>query len=111
MRNALLLSGGMDSVALAWALRPELAITVDYGQRSAEGEIKAASAVCEYLSIPHRIIRIDCREIGSGDMAGNEPSAKAPVSEWWPYRNQLLITFAASAIVDLHFDRILVGSV
>src|SRR5712692_1978927 len=100
MKRALLLSGGMDSTALAWAVRPELAITIDYGQRAACGEIRAASAVCEALGLRQRVIQVDCRALGSGDMAGTEPSAVAPVSEWWPYRNQLLITLAATVALQ-----------
>jgi 7-cyano-7-deazaguanine synthase len=110
-RSALLLSGGMDSIALAWGYRPELAITIDYGQRAANGEIRAAAAVCEEISIPHRILHINCSAIGSGDMAGIGAASNAPVSEWWPYRNQLLITFAAALVVDLSLDSILFGTV
>lgn len=95
-KRALLFSGGMDSIALAWGMRPELAITIDYGQRAAQGEIRAAMAVCESLGLTQRVVQVDCRALGSGDMAGTEPSAFAPVSEWWPYRNQLLITMAAA---------------
>ncbi|RUW76172.1 7-cyano-7-deazaguanine synthase, partial [Mesorhizobium sp. M1E.F.Ca.ET.063.01.1.1] len=29
----LLFSGGLDSSALAWWLRPELCVTINYGQR------------------------------------------------------------------------------
>jgi 7-cyano-7-deazaguanine synthase len=101
----------MDSVALAWGYRPRLAITIDYGQLAAQGEIRAAAAVCEALSIQHRTIRIDCSAIGSGDMAGSKPLPNAPVSEWWPYRNQLLITFAASLLVEYSFESILLGTV
>ena len=100
MGRALLFSGGMDSIALAWAFRPELAITIDYGQCAARGEIRAATAVCEALGLRQRVIRVDCRALGSGDMAGTEPCAVAPVSEWWPYRNQLLITFAAAVAIQ-----------
>ncbi len=100
MGRALLLSGGMDSTALAWAIRPELAITIDYGQCAARGEIRAASAVCEALGLRQRVIQVDCRALGSGDMAGTEPSAVAPVSEWWPYRNQLLITLGAAVALQ-----------
>ena len=31
----LLLSGGMDSISIAWWKRPDVAISVDYGQRAA----------------------------------------------------------------------------
>jgi len=110
-RRALLLSGGMDSTALAWAGRPELAVTVDYGQCAAAGEIRAAIAVCETLGLRQRVVRVNCRELGSGDMAGTEPSVVAPVSEWWPYRNQLLITFAAAVAVQEGLESICFGAV
>jgi 7-cyano-7-deazaguanine synthase len=42
MDTGLLLSGGMDSVALAYWLRPDVAFTIDYGQLSAEGELRSA---------------------------------------------------------------------
>lgn len=50
MKTALLLSGGMDSISIAWWKRPDIAITLDYGQRAAEAEIKAASATCSDLT-------------------------------------------------------------
>lgn len=100
MERALLLSGGMDSTALAWAIRPQLAVTIDYGQRAAHGEIRAATAVCEALGLRQRVIQVDCHALGSGDMAGTQPCAVAPVSEWWPYRNQLLITMAAAIAIQ-----------
>jgi len=101
MKRGLLLSGGMDSVALAWMLRPEFAYTVDYGQAAVAGEIRAASTVAEVIHAEHRIIRADCSSLGSGDMAGTEASTLAPIPEWWPYRNQLLVTLAGMrAIAD-----------
>ena len=111
MNRALLLSGGMDSVALAWGLRPDLSITVDYGQLAAEGEIQAATAVCESLGLSHRVIRVDCRSLGSGDMAGTAAIPASPVSEWWPFRNQLLITFGASAALQAGLSHLVIGAV
>lgn len=99
-KRALLLSGGMDSTALAWSLRPDLGITIDYGQLAAPGEIRASAAVCQALRIQHRVIRVDCRSLGSGDMAGTDSLAFAPVSEWWPFRNQLIITLGAAAAIQ-----------
>ena len=80
MKTALLLSGGMDSIAIAWWKRPDIAITLDYGQRAAEAEIKAASATCSALKIDHHVIKVDCSSLGSGDMAGAEADSNAPVS-------------------------------
>jgi len=108
---ALLLSGGMDSLSVAWWRRPALAITIDYGQLPAAAEIEAASAICEELQIEHSVVRVDCRSLGSGDMAGQEASAHAPESDWWPYRNQLLITLAGMRALARGADELLLGTV
>jgi 7-cyano-7-deazaguanine synthase len=111
MSSGLLISGGMDSVALAFWKRPQFGYTVDYGQLAAEGEIRAATAVCQALSIQHRIIKVNCRSIGLGDMAGTAPSSHSPVSEWWPFRNQLIITFAGAGAVADGVSELMVGAI
>jgi 7-cyano-7-deazaguanine synthase len=108
---ALLLSGGQDSAALAYWLRPRWAITLDYGQVPAEAEIAAAGAICRSLTIDHVIVRVDCSSLGSGDLAGTAALAIAPASEWWPYRNQLLLTLAGSAAIARGAKELLIGSV
>jgi 7-cyano-7-deazaguanine synthase len=110
MKTALLLSGGMDSIAIAYWRRPEIAITVDYGQLPAAGEMRAAQAVADVLSIEHHIVRADLSALGSGDMAGSAALGVAPVSEWWPFRNQMLITLAAMKGVVLGVERLLIGT-
>ncbi len=110
MKRALLLSGGMDSVSIAYWQRPDFAITIDYGQKPAEAEIVAGGHVARLLNIPHEVIRVDCSALGSGDMAGTAPSEVAPVSEWWPFRNQLLITLAGMAAVRNGVTRLLIGA-
>ena len=111
MKSALLLSGGMDSLSIAWWKRPDIGITIDYGQLAAEAEIESSAAICRELIIPHHILRIDCRSLGSGDMAGTEASLHAPASDWWPFRNQILITFAAIKSIELGVNRLLIGTV
>lgn len=108
--TGLLLSGGMDSISIAWWKRPRYAITIDYGQKPAEAEIAAAKAICTRLDIRHEIVRVDCSSLGSGDMAGSAPEAVAPVPEWWPFRNQLLITLAAMLAVRLGIHELVIGS-
>src|SRR5262249_44466443 len=109
--SAILLSGGIDSTALACWHRPAVAITIDYGQVSAAGEIRAAKQICRELDITHDIVSIDCRALGAGDLA-NAPIAKdAPASEWWPFRNQLLVTIAIMRAYALQLNSVLVGSV
>lgn len=111
MKQALLLSGGMDSIALAAWKNPAHAITVDYGQLPAAGEVRAARKVCQVLGIEHHVIRVDCRELGSGQLAGSSASAFAPVPEWWPFRNQLLVTLAVMKALAMGASELLCGSV
>ena len=113
MRNntAILLSGGIDSIALAFWKKPSVAITIDYGQVSAEGEIKAAHKVCQEMGIEHEILRIDCRCIGSGELAKVSSLSISPADEWWPFRNQLLITFAAARLVGRGLESLMLGTV
>jgi 7-cyano-7-deazaguanine synthase len=101
----------MDSICLAWWKRPESAITIDYGQLAASAEIAAAAQICAELDIEHHVVRVDCRALGSGDMAGRSPDVLAPASDWWPYRNQLLITLAAMTAVSKGIARLLLGTV
>ena len=111
MTKGILLSGGMDSAALAYLLRPAIAFTIDYGQVSAKGELRAATHFATELGIQHEIITVDCRSLGSGDLAGSQALAVAPVPEWWPFRNQLLATMAAARAVPLSVQTLLFGSV
>lgn len=110
MTSALLLSGGMDSVALAWWLKPDFTFTVNYGQKPAAGEIRAAAAVAAELNIPHEVLHCDVSALGSGDLAGSPPDPKAPVTEWWPFRNQMLVTVVGMRAVALQIDLLLIGA-
>lgn len=111
MKTGLMLSGGMDSTALAYWMRPQFAYTVDYGQLPAEGEIRAASTICKSLAIQHRVIKADCSGLGLGDMAGKPASPLAPISEWWPFRNQLIVTLAGAAALADDVNELLIGAI
>lgn len=107
----LLLSGGLESSALGAWLRPPLALTIDYGQLPAAGEIWAASQVCRELGLTHSVLRADCSAVGSGLLAGRESDEQAPVPEWWPYRNQLLVSLAGAWGISRGATEIVIGSV
>ncbi|MCM2310915.1 MAG: 7-cyano-7-deazaguanine synthase [Steroidobacteraceae bacterium] len=111
MSEAILLSGGMDSTAVAWWKRPSLAITVDYGQRAARAERIASGQVCAELGIRHEIIAVDCSQLGSGDMSDGPSHLLARTTDWWPYRNQLLITLAAMRAITLSATKLIIGTV
>jgi 7-cyano-7-deazaguanine synthase len=100
----------MDSIAIAYWLRPQTALTIDYGQRPADAEIRAASAVCEELKIDHHVIDVrSLGQLGSGDLSNSPRLSVAPVSEWWPFRNQMLITIAAIQAVSIGIEELLIG--
>lgn len=101
----------MDSVCVAWWTRPEAAITINYGQLSAAAELAAAARICTELHIDHHVVHVDCRDLGSGDMAGRSPDPVAPASDWWPYRNQLLVTLGAMTAISRGVGRLLLGTV
>lgn len=91
----LLLSGGLDSAALAAWRKPAHALFIDYGQRPAKAEGTAARAVAGELAIPFNSIKVDLSSIGSGLLADDRSLSGSPSPEWWPFRNQLLVSIAA----------------
>lgn len=111
MSKAILLSGGMDSISLAYWKRPSVAITIDYGHSPAEAEIRSSKRVSEELGMEHHIIRVDCSQLGSGDLINKTGIPVSPSSEWWPYRNQLLITLSAMKAISLGVDEIMLATV
>lgn len=111
MPDLVLLSGGVDSTCVA-ALTPDaLCLTLDYGQITADGEIRAARAVARSLGMAHEVVRADCSAVGSGLLAGREAAKEAPSTEWWPFRNQLMVTLAAAVALREGCDRVVIGSV
>lgn len=111
--TGILLSGGLDSLALTYWKRPEIAFTVNYGQKAAEAEMRASKKICSDLNISHEIITVNMSEIGSGDLLSQEDCKVAPKSDWWPYRNQLLLTTVCGYILsrDIPVNKILFGTV
>lgn len=107
----LLLSGGIESTALAYWLKPDQTLTVNYGQIAAEGEERAAAEIARELSIPHAISRIDARDLGQGTMVGQSGTNSEAAPEWWPFRNQLLATVAAMRFAGSGQGEIIVGTV
>jgi 7-cyano-7-deazaguanine synthase len=109
--SLLLLSGGIESTSLAYALRPHACLTVDYGQTVATAELSASKNVCERLRLSHITVKINLREFGFGAMAGKRSSFYSRTPEWWPFRNQMLISIAAMACLKKRQDEIIIGTV
>lgn len=111
VNSVLLLSGGVDSTALAYSQGPDYAITVDYGQSCAEAEVRSSTQICSELDISHKVLEIDCSELGTGQLAESEQLSIADTPEWWPFRNQLIVTLAAMESVRKGASELIVGSV
>lgn len=123
-KSIILLSGGLDSVVSLGLLKEKynvkLALTFDYGQKSAQGEIYASSKVCEYYNIKHKIIKLDWlkdithtslvadKAVPTGDALNNsENSAK---SVWVPNRNGLFLNIAGCFADSEGYDYIIIGA-
>ncbi len=107
----LLFSGGMDSTALAYQERPDVCLTVDYGQRPAAGEIRAATALSRQMGLRHEVVAVDFSSLGIGPLAGKPSAEIARAPEWWPYRNQMLITIAGMRFIAEGLKEIMFGAV
>jgi len=123
MKKAIiLLSGGLDSlVALGYPQNDyeiELALTFDYGQKSAKTEIEASKKICEFYNIKHKIIKLDwLKEITKTSLVSEDeiPTANLGTTEsaaavWIPNRNGLFLNIAASFADSYGFDYILFGA-
>lgn len=118
-KGIILLSGGLDSV-VSLALSKDsfnisLALTFDYGQKSAEKEIKAAQNISEFYGIKHKIITLDwLKEITHSSLVADK---EIPVgiqsssdSVWVPNRNGLFLNIAGSFADAENFSHIIIGA-
>lgn len=121
------LSGGLDStVATAYySNKYEIhAITFNYGQRSAEMEIKSAEAVCEKLGIEHSVIDLPwLKKLGKSALTSDEDVPELKIDEldskeicdetarkvWVPGRNVVFTAIATSFAEALNAEKIIVG--
>ena len=111
MTALLLLSGGLDSAAIAGVERPSAALFVDYGQLPALAERDSARMVAQHLSIELREIAIDLSALGTGLLVGHAKLEAAPTPEWFPFRNQFLVTIAAAVALRDGYVSVLLGVV
>lgn len=111
--RVLLFTGGLDSTALAWMLKPDKLVFFDYGQRPAKGEERASRAIAAALGIDLDIRGVNLSAFGHGTMSvsGTPLASASKAPEFWPYRNQMLITLAAMAYAAEPLTEISVGTV
>ena len=122
-RNSIiLLSGGLDSL-VSLGLKKDsvaLAITFDYGQKSAKEEIEASRKICEYYNVEHKVIKLDwLKEITNTTLvAGDVPTISIDKlddestkdSVWVPNRNALFINIAGAFADSVGYEYIIIGA-
>lgn len=101
----------MDSAALAHWLKPEAVLFIDYGQGPATAERRSAELVARDMGAPWAEVSIDCSMLGPGLLARGGVPGKPRGEAWWPYRNQLLATFASAWALGNGLDQVLLGTV
>ena len=118
-RGIVLLSGGLDSlVSLGITKDIKLALTFDYGQKSADYEIRASKAICDYYEIEHKVIKLDWLKdithtalVSDGDLPqGIENPKESAKSVWVPNRNGLFLNIAAAFADSEDYDFIVIGA-
>ena len=121
-KAVILLSGGLDSlVALGYAREKygiELALTFDYGQKSAEKEINASKQIAEYYNIKHKVIVLDwLKEITHTALVADTPvpdknlgTLDSAKHVWVPNRNGLFLNISASFADSYGYNYIIYGA-
>ncbi len=118
-KSVVLLSGGLDSAAnLAFTRHfdePVLALTVDYGQRAAAAEIRAAKQLAKHYGVEHQVLelkwlgalgksaltsdQIDVPKMDPKKLDDLKTATETAKAVWVPNRNGVLIN-AAAAIAE-----------
>lgn len=129
IKSIILLSGGLDSlVSLALGKEEyniDLALTFDYGQKSAPMEILASEKICKHFKIKHKVIKLDwLKEITQtslvsekeipktslSDLSSDDFINKSAASVWVPNRNGAFLNIAASFADSYQYDYIIFGA-
>ena len=121
MRAVVLLSGGLDSstvLAIALEMGYEVhALSFDYGQRHSR-ELESAKKIAKYFNVPHKIIKIDLRQIGGSALTDNIDVPERNVNEiekeipitYVPARNTILLSLALGYAEVIDADAIFYGA-
>lgn len=122
IKSVILLSGGLDSVVALGVYKEEygieLALTFDYGQKSAIQEIEASKNICKHYNIKHKIITLDwLKEITHTSLVSDDDiptknlnTKESAKSVWVPNRNGLFLNIAGCYADSYEYDYIIFGA-
>ena len=92
----------------------KLALTFDYGQKSALDEIEASKKICEYYNIEHKIIKLDwLKDITHTSLVASSPipeNLESSKAVWVPNRNGLFLNIAGAFADGENYDYIIIGA-
>ncbi len=118
----ILLSGGLDSLVSLGLVRDNynsiLALTFDYGQKSAKDEIDASRRISEYYGLKHEVIKLDwLKNITNTSLVSDadvpvdvEDFEQSMKSVWVPNRNGLFLNIAACYADSYGYNDIIIGA-
>ncbi len=121
MKAVVLLSGGLDSstvLAIALEMGYDVhALSFDYGQRHSR-ELESAKKIARYFNVPHKIIKIDLRQIGGSALTDNIEVPERQVEDiekeipitYVPARNTILLSLALGYAEVIDADAIFYGA-
>lgn len=128
-KSIILLSGGLDSLVSLGLSKDEykisLALTFDYGQKSAAQEISSSKRICEYYKIEHKVIKLDWLKaitqtslvsqdnipsVTLDDLSSSEFVENSAKSVWVPNRNGLFLNIAACFADSYGYNYIIFGA-
>ncbi|HBF12163.1 MAG TPA: 7-cyano-7-deazaguanine synthase QueC [Deltaproteobacteria bacterium] len=127
--SIILLSGGLDSTAaLAWAKTNSdviMGLTLHYGQRSAQQEIRSSSALCAHYDVLHKVVEVpffsEMESVALTEGKSSFPSlsmselddaditAHSAKAVWVPNRNGVFLNMAASFAENKGASWVVVG--
>lgn len=128
-KSIILVSGGLDSLAnlgiAAQKSKLALAITFDYGQRSATREINFSKKMAQHYKVPHQVIELPwLRQITSTalvkksavlpkidekDLDKIAVTKKTAAQVWVPNRNAVFLSIAAAWAENIKADQVICG--
>lgn len=128
-KSVVLLSGGLDSTVNLYEAKDKteiaMVLTIDYGQRAAQREIKTAAKLAGKLSLKHKVLALPfITEFGgssltsaTGDIPQGEEvninsmevSQSTAKSVWVPNRNGIFLNIAAGFAESLGADLVIPG--
>ena len=109
--NVVLCSGGIDSATILWALTParSVALSVDYGQKAAESERRATSALASRKGMEHLHLAVPLIGAQLRSSLTDAGSVQVPQETVVPGRNALLISLAVGIAASRGLTQVLIG--